>query len=265
MMRTVNVAIVAAMLLFGAACSDNGTGSDGMGRISVEAFDAPPITDYEIQHVYLTVETVEAYSVEADEWDTLGTPNAVIDFLELVNGETSVVADTSIATGLYSQIRLKLGESDSIVVDGVAHALKIPSGTSSGVKLNVDFEVPDDGEISLYVDFDVAKSVTVTGNASGFILRPVFKAFTEQESGTISGTVKDASGAGVERALVTAVSGADSTNSFTDLSGGYKIIVPAGTYELSAGGLVGAQADTTYSAVEVGGEDKLTGYNFVLQ
>ena len=49
------------------------------------------------------------------------------------------------------------------------------------------------------------------------------------------------------------------------MEGGYKIIVPAGTYDLSATGHAGAQPDTTYSAVEVAGDDKLNGYDFVLR
>jgi hypothetical protein len=261
--------LLAGMIALGlfAGCSDNGAGSNGStGRVSVEAFDAPPIMDYNVESVLLTVETITALNTETDEWDTLGTPHETLDFLELVNGATSIVADTSLPVGQYSQIRMVVSEENTIIVDGVEKSLRVPSGTESGVKVHVDFDIDENGETKLFIDFDVAKSITVTGGPSPqFSLRPSYKAFTQASSGVISGTVANDAGAGIEHAMVSASADGDTTNTFTDEVGGYSLTLPVGTYDLSANEKQGASPDTTYTAVVLDSGVELTDYNFTLR
>jgi hypothetical protein len=225
----------ATLLLVGFAflvsCSDSLTDSDetATGQIRMLTFDAP--LQMNADHIYLDIEEVSVHQTEEDTeegWTVIATPDSIFDYLELVNGVKAVLADTALEVGHYTQMRLLLGQENSIVVDGVEHSLLIPSGVQTGVKLNLDFDVNDDEIIEIYVDFNAAKSISHTPD-QGYIMRPTFRAFKRVTSGTISGAVSDITSHPIAIASVHAISGEDTTTTLTDTLGTYMLIVPTGT------------------------------------
>jgi hypothetical protein len=74
------------------------------------------------------------------------------------------------------------------VQGGAGHELTIPSGMQSGLKLNRGFDVPAGGSADFTIDFDLHKSVHMTGSGS-YMLRPTLRMVDNIMVGSISGTV----------------------------------------------------------------------------
>jgi hypothetical protein len=79
-------------------------------------------------------------------------------------------------------MRLVLGENGSsapfanaIVLEGETReiALDTPSAQQSGLKLNVDLDVPADKILDAVIDFDACKSIVKRGNSGKYNLKPV--------------------------------------------------------------------------------------------
>ena len=259
-MKGLLISLIILMLIAG--CGDEPTKQEttGYGRMKVSAFDAPPPSG--IEHIYLMIAEVSVHSSDRG-WVILAEPNETYDFLELINGATAVLADTTLEAGHYTQMRLVLGEANEIVVDGEPHPLTIPSGEQSGVKLNLNVEVSDDELIEVLVDFDASKSITWTPKK--YMLRPSFKTFTRVVSGTLSGVVKDAAGVGILNALVEASSSDDMVSTVTDSTGAYTLILIEGTYDLEASAEAYTSSDPSYAGVKMEAGSDLTGYDFTLQ
>ncbi len=256
--------LILFVLALVAACDNGPTDEETTeyGTIRVETFDAPPSAD--VEKILLTITEVSAHNTDMEEWITLAQPNTPVDFLELINGATAALVDTVLAPGHYSQIRLVVADTNEVVVDGESHYLFVPSGEQSGVKLNLNFTVVAGELMEIMVDFDASKSVMKT--AHRYQLRPVFKAFKKVLSGTLAGSVKEPTGAGIPNAMVAAVSADDdSTSTLTDSEGAYKLILPEGIYGLQASAEGYTAADTTYADVAVSAGAVLTGFFFVLE
>jgi len=272
-----------AILLFGIlsmsflvfqGCEDNPTGTDSgtinpsqdKGRVQVHAMDTPIVGSVSEVNLHVKQVSIHRADTSANDstsgWITIANTDTVINFLELINGETTVLADTLLAPGHYTQLRLLLDSDNTIVVDGVELPLTIPSGTQTGVKLNLDFNIEANQVYQVYLDFNASQSIHQRGNIGGFIMRPTFRVFMHDISGTISGTVSDTLGDPINHASVYAVQNTDTTATLTDSTGQYKMILEEGTYNISAELEHYISVDTSYSNVEVNADDELTGYDF---
>ncbi len=106
-------------------------------------------------------------------WVSVPVHEGIYDLLSYQNGVDTLLAMGTIPTGYVKEIRLVLGDNNSVVDSfGVRHPLTIPSGSSSGLKIKINKPVygPVD---SLLLDFDAALSIQ--NEASGYKLRPVIK------------------------------------------------------------------------------------------
>ena len=81
-----------------------------------------------------------------------------------------------------------MGENNTVVIDGVEHALNVPSGSESGLKILINSDLTEGIAYSVLVDFDAAKSVVATGSGK-YNLKPVLKAITEALDGGVSGKI----------------------------------------------------------------------------
>ncbi len=82
------------------------------------------------------------------------------------------ISEGTFPTGKVKEIRLVLGNDNSIKVGGNTYPLTVPSGSESGLKLKIDKNIS--GPIdSLVIDFDAALSVHE--EQDGYKLRPVLK------------------------------------------------------------------------------------------
>ena len=207
-----------SILVFGtmlaiAGCGGSGGGSGGAstGTLSLQITDGPVDT---AEHVYVQFSGLEIQSADgkrstlyycqdpADATKTVlsdtacTTPAAPkqLDLLALSGGQADFLLDDfTLPSGHYSWIRLMVdtaGVRDSYIVllGGAEHELTIPSGSETGLKLNRGFDVPAGGSADFTIDFDLRKSVHVTGTGE-YMLRPTLRIVDNVMVGAIAGTV----------------------------------------------------------------------------
>lgn len=218
--------IALATVLFTACNSDDGNQQDQTSRIMVSLTDAPGDFD----NVYVDVQDVVVKYSDSDNEVSLGQINAgIYDLLELTGGLSVLLADEEIPSGQISQMRLVLGSENSIVVDGETFPLQTPSAQQSGLKLNINQTLEAGILYEFILDFDVEESIVVQGNGS-YLLKPVIRASTVAESGSISGTVLPL---GIQ-VLVTASNGVETISAYTNAEGNFVLHgVPEGTYTVT--------------------------------
>jgi len=236
-------AAVAVFLL--AACSDDSKNA----RLEVRLTDAPG--DYE--EVNIDIQGVEIHSNSGDQnggWKSLDIEAGVYNLLELTNGLDTLLGAIELPAGRVSQIRLVLGNNNTIKVDGETFNLSTPSAQQSGLKLNLQANLTEGITYRILLDFDVARSVVQTGNDT-YKLKPVIRAISEATSGAIKGSVSivEASPA------VYVINGTDTVGtSFADDAGKFLVKgIPAGTYTVSFAPATGyAITDITNVNVTIG-------------
>lgn len=126
-----------------------------------------------------------ADGVDGKGWIVLCSDTRQLDLLALTGGVFAPVctqtlsdggateAEISVPAGRISQLRLHLTAAKLVFNDGTAPVnLTVPSGPQSGLKINVDRDVPAGGTLELKLDFNAAQSITKLGNAS-YSLKPV--------------------------------------------------------------------------------------------
>ncbi|HEU4951859.1 MAG TPA: DUF4382 domain-containing protein [Holophagaceae bacterium] len=174
------------------ACGGSSSSGGSTGSMNVHLVDGP-IGGY--QHVYLNIQQVQIHG--PDGWTTLSSPNQTYDLLSLTNGISATLANgATLPAGHYEQMRLILGSGNTVVLsDGSTHALTVPSGMQTGVKLIVSFQVQAGTTEDVYIDFDAAHSIQVVqaGASDKYLLRPTVRAFDKLATGSVSGTLTDGS------------------------------------------------------------------------
>jgi len=235
--------VVVAVLISGC---DFGANS-GKGTLEVRLHDNPG--DFDEVNVF--VDRVEVNNAEDDTgWVVINEPNQSYDLLKLSNGAYEVLGTAELDAGLYNQIRLILSPGKSnVVVDSVEHDLFTPSGTQTGVKLNIHAEINEGIEYILLLDFDAERSVVKTGNGE-YLLKPVIRATNKAITGNISGTISPADA----EPAVYAISGMDTLSSvYADTVDGYFQLVglTEGMYDVFIEPRNEAYSDTTISDVSV--------------
>jgi hypothetical protein len=217
-------------------CSENSTtgptsvdNDSGVGSIRVILVDSPATLD----SVVICVSRVEVHKAGSDStqgtWSTINDSLRYFDLLQLTNGTTAVLGDTSLTAGKYTQIRLILEDGSYVIDGGVKENLDIPSGSQSGIKLNHSFDIESGNLYEFYLDFNVDKSIIQTGNGK-YKLKPVIRIAPVIISGSISGQVLplDANPA------IWTVAGSDTVSTFTDVNGLFKLMaLPEGIYDVN--------------------------------
>lgn len=152
-------------------------------RIEVWLTDAPG----DFQEVNIDLQGVEVHSNQSGNgWKSVTVEPKVYDLLELANGNETLLGSLELPGGRLSQIRLKLGEENSVKVDDVAHPLTTPSSQQSGLKLQINETLAEGITYKILLDFEAGKSVIKNG-AGVYILKPVIRAITEAQDGAIKG------------------------------------------------------------------------------
>ena len=91
--------------------------------------------------------------------------------------------DSEFPAGEIFEIRLILGENNSIKVDDQVISLQTPGAQQSGLKLKIDRELEEESILSVLLDFDATESVIGAGASGKFILRPVIRVFLDEDDG----------------------------------------------------------------------------------
>jgi Domain of unknown function (DUF4382) len=208
---TLAVPLTGFCLLLAACGGGSGGGSAGdSGTLSLQVTDGPVDT---ANHVFVQFHGIELQPASgkritfyycqdpADATQTVVSESACttppapkqVDLLALTGGLTDLLLDGHVLpAGHYAWIRLMVdtgGSLDSYVDDSTGfHELTIPSGAETGLKLNRGFDVPAGGHADFTVDFDLRKSLHVTGTGE-YELRPTLRLVDSVEVGSIAGTV----------------------------------------------------------------------------
>ncbi len=210
------------------SCSD----SDGAkyARLNIRLTDAPG--DYD--EVNIDLQGVQVHSENGEPgggWISLDVNAGVYNLLELTNGLDTLIATGEIPAGRVSQIRLILGNNNTLKIGDQVIALKTPSAQQSGLKLNVHADLVGGITYTMLLDFDAARSIVKAGASGNYILKPVIRAVAEATSGAIAGSLSNPE----VSAAVYAIVDADTLGtSFANDEGRFMIKgLPAGTYTVS--------------------------------
>jgi len=172
--------IILAIALF--SCKKESSNVTGASRLTFRLTDAPGAYDK------VDIDIIGAQAIVNDSIINLDVNKGVYNLLDFVNGKDTVIVDQQIPSGTLSQIRLILGDNNSVKTGGTTSGLKTPSAQQSGLKLNVHADFLQGIGYEYVIDFDAARSIVKTGNGS-YILKPVLKVFTKAVTGAVSGTV----------------------------------------------------------------------------
>ncbi|HEU4633617.1 MAG TPA: DUF4382 domain-containing protein [Flavisolibacter sp.] len=137
--------------------------------LSVKLTDAPAAWD----EVNIDLKAVQVnFNNDTAGWITLPTKDTIYNLLGLQNGLDTLIAQATVPTNTVNEIRLVLGDSNTIKANGQVYPLSIPSGSTSGLKIKVNKKLNATLE-TVTLDFDAGASVTQ--EPDGYKLRPVIR------------------------------------------------------------------------------------------
>lgn len=212
------------------SCSDNDDQNEETAKVIVRMTDAPGDYDAVLVDVQDVMIKADASTGEEEGWTSLGNiQTGVYDLLELTGGVTQLLAEADVPAGYYSQIRLVLGNNNTVVYRGETQALSTPSAQQSGLKLQLNQELEAGETYEFLLDFDVDQSIVTAGSAGGFILKPVIR-MSANEAGMIRGEVHPTN----VQSVVRATNATTTISAYTDENGAFVLNgVPAGTYKIT--------------------------------
>ena len=141
----------------------------GTSTLHIRLTDAPAA--YDEVNVDLK-EVIVNFSDDSTGWVTLQTKDTIYNLLGLQNGLDTLVASGTVPANTVKEVRLILGDNNTIKVNGQLYPLTIPSGSTSGLKIKVNKKLNATLE-TMVLDFDAGASVT--DEADGYKLRPVIR------------------------------------------------------------------------------------------
>ena len=251
---------LAALALL-AACGGGGNDSSApppataQGTLRLSLTDAPSC-GYDT--AFFTVEKVRVHRSSSAGDDDAGWSEVVlavplrVDLLSLNNGTLLPLGQTELPAGSYTLMRLVLAANTAThplanavtPSGGVETALTTPSGQQSGLKMNVNIDVPVGQVADFAIDFDACKSFVKAGNSGKVLLKPVLSVIPILSTAgqRIVGFV-DPSLANTGTSVSVQRAGAPVRTTPPDTSGRFVLYpVPAGNYDLviTAAGRVNA-------------------------
>lgn len=178
--RLIVAACTIAATLLAASC--NKKASDQTSKVAFKITDAPAQFDA----LYIDVQGVEVHT-QGGAWVTYSSNLGVINILDYVNGNATVIAEGEIsADATIDQIRLVLGSQNSVVVNGASYSLNNSASLQQQLTINTSNQLQAGGSYEWTIDFDAAQSVVATGNGQ-FTLTPTLRLIVDPV--TFTGTI----------------------------------------------------------------------------
>lgn len=219
-----------ALTMFYSCSNEDDDQNQNSAQLVVYMTDAPGDYDQVLVDV-VDVQIKADASTEDEGWTSVGNVNTgVYDLLSLTGGVTQLLADVNVPAGQLGQIRLVLGNNNTVVINGESQPLSTPSAQQSGLKLQVNQNLEAGKRYEFLLDFDVDQSIVSAGSSGGFILKPVIRLAAMEGTGIITGEVQPSN----VQTLVRAKNAANDISAYTDASGNFSLHgVPAGTYQVT--------------------------------
>lgn len=166
-MKTFKLAF--ALSLFSALVFVGCKKEDQTSTLHVRLTDAPA----ELDEVNIDLKSVQVhFNDDTTGWVTLQTRDTIYNLLALQNGLDTLIAEATVPANTVKEIRLVLGDNNTVKADGQVYPLTIPSGSTSGLKIKVNKKLSASIE-TVTLDFDAGASITE--EQDGYKLRPVIK------------------------------------------------------------------------------------------
>ncbi len=242
---------LAGILILATSCNkvEDSVGG-GNGKLTLKLTDAPfPVSL--VDQALVTIDKIEIRSSTTTSTTTEGESQymvlydgdgMVFDLLDLQNGVTAELMSMDLPAGSYDFIRMHVTKSEVFLKDGTHFDMKIPSGTSSGLKVKISPELVIESGVDseVLLDFDVSKSFITQGNIKsphgikGFLFKPVLRAVCQKYSGIIAGKVSVNATTPIAEAHVQ-IFRADTvySSALTDGKGLYALVgLPSGSYKM---------------------------------
>lgn len=222
--------VIASVSTFLISCNDEDD-TQGTSKVTVRMTDAPGDYD-EVNVEVLDVMIKNNSGTDEGGWVSIGNVQpGIYNLLDLTGGITVLLADNEVPSGFLGQLRLVLGDENTVVKDGVTYPLNTPSAQQSGLKLQINQTLQAGATYNFLLDFDVEHSVVVEAGGSGnYNLHPVLRVTTEATSGAIKGivlpiTVQTLASVEVNGTVVSA---------YTNEQGVFQLSgIPSGTYTVT--------------------------------
>lgn len=151
-----------------------GDDDDDKGDPAVKMIKLDDGVDGTIEEVNIDLLVVGA--IINDTLHSLFTNAGIYNLMDYTEMKDTILASKSVPVGYLSQIRLVLGNNNSIKIDGKYVDLKAPSASESGLKLNVQGEILYGVTYTYLLGFDVKKSIVCNNNK--YLLKPVIQVTT---------------------------------------------------------------------------------------
>jgi hypothetical protein len=216
------------------------------GKLKVWVCDDPfPVSEIKsVEMTFIKGEVRRVADSTEESFTTFFEDTLVVDLLKYRNGLIAELGEIELDTGRYDQIRLYVDKAKLVLKKGNRmFILKVPSGSSSGIKIYPEphISISEGAMAGVLIDFNLDKSFIVKGNPDtpagikGFNFTPVVRAVLLEATGTIEGTVSDSEATLLEGASVWIASDTVVSKTYSDADGYYALpgILP-GTYELFA-------------------------------
>ena len=163
------------------------------GTVSLSLTDAP-IDDENVEGVYVTFDALRyQYKDSNESWQDVDlNESRTINLLALQDGNTTLLNNVELPAGEIQHVRFVLDLNKCYITfkDNTEEKLEleVPSGGQTGYKSTNGFIIAAGGTTYITADFDVRKSVTVTGNGR-YKLNPTIRLIDNIEVGEINGTM----------------------------------------------------------------------------
>ncbi|WP_019571609.1 DUF4382 domain-containing protein [Thioalkalivibrio sp. ALMg3] len=203
--RLVGFGIATAGLV---ACGGGGSSGGGTGQMSLAVTDAPVDSASRVvvrfTHVELKPEQGGSILIDVSEE---GEPVREIDLLTLQGEDFKPLFENEeVPAGDYAWLRFHLEKDDERAgfpgsqgdiattsfiefVGGNQDRLIIPGANQAGLQLSSGFSVPEDGQVSFTVDFDLRKAIKEDSREGFHRMRRSLRLVDNSSVGSITGTV----------------------------------------------------------------------------
>lgn len=172
------------------------------GRITLALTDAP--TDASnIREVNIAISGIEVLKKGTQTWQTIKSfeEPLTLNLLEFTQGEFYDLTEQYLTPGEYEGLRLELNvanvdngltvfpQSNLVFTNGSQETLFVEDGGTNYVEVRHAFEIRTNETTFLTLDFDVRKSIILTGLE--YRLRPVMRMVSTLNAGGIDGQFRD--------------------------------------------------------------------------
>lgn len=237
--RSLGFFVMAMMGLFLGGCNDTDDAS-GTSRVSVRMVDAPGDFD-EVNVEVLDVLIKDNLNEDNQGWVSIGDEaqvgeGKIYNLLDLTGGVNILLADNLVPSGNLGQIRLLLGDENTVVKGDMSYPLNTPSAQQSGLKLKVNQTLEAGKSYEFLLDFDVEHSVVKAANSGIYNLHPVIRVSSKENTGSIEGKIISPSPFPTDFAVLVSIPVEGGTiSTFMNLETGAFLLngVPSGTYTVT--------------------------------